>query len=592
MKKAGLRSRSIKTKFGILLLGAITIMLITSAFAISHIIASENDLLNYTLSRSLALLAYNMERTLDEIAGFSSDIIANSLVQERLAQANHHADTYISDHAKRELYQYLQSLCEKNDALSAISIHTNADVTDNVFFVSGIKRTGASIPVDLLGELTSMAREKNGGVCFTINPNEPGVLYLTRTIRQISKLTFAELGILTIRLDLPQIRNFTNAEAHGAEHILILDADRNVLYNTGLSDDDSVLHIDFNASEYAICSINKIAYFITRSVVHETNRCYYLLQSYSGVSEKIRQAVIFISTLFIIMVVLILALSYSIINAFTSPLMQLCSRMENYTAKTIGRSDLFPVSDLPSDESARLNAEFDYMSSKISSLIEDNYQQAILIQEARYKALEQQLNPHFLYNTLDSVYWRAAVNNQPEIADMVRSLADILRRTLSKENYVTIREELALVASYITIQKYRYEERLDYSEHIGKCYLDTMILKLSIQPLVENALRYGLEQSPDICHVSTSVSSDGEGHILIEVSNDGSSFEDDLLSKIKSGFIKPRGFGVGLSNIDERYRLTYGENYGLKVFNRGNYAIAQLSIPENQEVNNAATHDC
>ena len=238
------------------------------------------------------------------------------------------------------------------------------------------------------------------------------------------------------------------------------------------------------------------------------------------------------------------------------------------------------------DEIGLLHTNFDSMAQKVDTLIEENYVNELLKKEAQIKSMESQMDPHFLYNTLDSINWRAKAMGAKDISQITTSLGNLLRVTLSKKNNIfTIREELCVLENYITIQKLRYQKRLQYCLDIPEELLDCEIPKLTIQPLLENAVRYGLEEISETCFISVCAQDQGET-ITIEVKNNGSYFEEGLLDKLLSQEILPHGLGIGIINIHKRLQLTYGSQYGLRFYNMEDdltgeeYAIAQVIMPK------------
>jgi two-component system sensor histidine kinase YesM len=196
--------------------------------------------------------------------------------------------------------------------------------------------------------------------------------------------------------------------------------------------------------------------------------------------------------------------------------------------------------------------------------------------------LENQINPHFLYNTLESINWRAKSVGANEIAIMVESLGALLRSTLSRKNntITTIKSELDIVQSYICIMQIRFEEILTYSVEIPEDLYDVPLPKLSLQPLVENAIDYGLEEAAEACHIAITVSMEGDD-VLITITNNGSQFPENLLQKLSSEELTPHGFGIGLLNIQKRLQLQFGQDYGLTLKNdeMENLAIVEVRIP-------------
>ena len=223
------------------------------------------------------------------------------------------------------------------------------------------------------------------------------------------------------------------------------------------------------------------------------------------------------------------------------------------------------------------------MAGRIQYLVRNNYVNQILSRDAKLKALESQINPHFLYNTLETINWRAKALKDQQISSMVESLGTLLRATLSsKKPLVTLDYEIGLAGSYMTIQKIRFEDRLlfhvECPEELGKA----LILPLTIQPLLENAIRYGMEEMMDTCEISIRTMKEG-GLLIVEVSNEGSVFEDGLLEKLQDGTKNAHGFGIGLVNIHQRIQMLFGEAYGLSFKNENEKAIAIITIPYKTE---------
>ena len=205
------------------------------------------------------------------------------------------------------------------------------------------------------------------------------------------------------------------------------------------------------------------------------------------------------------------------------------------------------------------------MIQQIDELIHENYSKQLTIKETEFKALQAQINPHFLYNTLESINWLAKGNGQTQISKMVEALGYLLRNSISlKKPLITIEEELNIVKSYIIIQKYRFEERLEFTIEVDSAVLGIEIPKLTVQPLVENAIHYALEPMIDPCKIRIySIVTNEEFQLIIE--DNGPGMDPDILEKLKRGEVKTRGQGVGLSNINDRIKLAYGEKYGVVI---------------------------
>ena len=170
---------------------------------------------------------------------------------------------------------------------------------------------------------------------------------------------------------------------------------------------------------------------------------------------------------------------------------------------------------------------------------------------------------------------------------MVESLGNLLRVSLSSQKtLVTLAYELELVDSYITIQKIRFEERLEFKVITDEKAKEGMIPPLTIQPLVENSISHGFnmktEEMTEVCHIYLQAEVK-EGVLTIQVRNEGSNFEEELLEKLKNKSRSPHGFGIGLLNIDQRIRLLFGEEYGLTLSNEHDFAVATIKMPFRKE---------
>ncbi len=203
----------------------------------------------------------------------------------------------------------------------------------------------------------------------------------------------------------------------------------------------------------------------------------------------------------------------------------------------------------------------------------------LLIKETEFKALQAQINPHFLYNTLESINWMAKVNKQTRISQMVQALAFLLRNAVSlKEPILTLGEELEMVRNYVTIQKFRFEDRLSFQMELEEREYARKIPKLTLQPLLENAIHYALEPSVNTCTIAIYSRDEADAFCLI-VEDDGPGMPPETLELLREGKLVAAGNGIGLLNIDERIRFAFGERCGVDIDSapgRGTRVIIKL----------------
>lgn len=194
--------------------------------------------------------------------------------------------------------------------------------------------------------------------------------------------------------------------------------------------------------------------------------------------------------------------------------------------------------------------------------------------EVEFKMLASQINPHFLYNTLETIRMKAKINKEPEIEELVKMLAKIMRRNIQvSDKKVTLKSEVQLIEYYLKIQNYRFGDRIHSQVIVDEnVEMDAKVLPLIIQPFVENAFVHGLESSEDGGNLTVHVSRD-MGVIIVNVEDDGVGMDYYELGKLRyainSGEAAEKGH-IGVSNVNQRLKLQYGEQYGITVDSKKN----------------------
>ncbi|MBE2222372.1 MAG: sensor histidine kinase [Anaerolineae bacterium] len=242
------------------------------------------------------------------------------------------------------------------------------------------------------------------------------------------------------------------------------------------------------------------------------------------------------------------------------------------------------------DEITELGLSFNIMIGKIRELLNAKIKEHDNLQKAELKALQAQINPHFLYNTLDTIVWLAEANKSNQVIEMACALSSFFRIALSKgRDWITLRQEIEHVRSYLTIQKMRYQDILDYEIEVEESLLNSTILKLTLQPLVENALYHGIKTKKNGGKIFVHVNCLDENQILLDVEDNGVGFTPYKLTKIQtmltedSEEISMDGDGFGLGNVNKRIKLYYGKEYGLSIASK--YRVGTrvtLAIPKQE----------
>lgn len=213
------------------------------------------------------------------------------------------------------------------------------------------------------------------------------------------------------------------------------------------------------------------------------------------------------------------------------------------------------------------------------------------LRETELRVLEAQINPHFLYNTLDSIQWLAVMEGHDHIRRMIQSLSQLMRFSLSRGNQViTVREELEQTRNYLYIQKNRYGDKLSFHINVEASILDYPIPKLIIQPIVENAIKHGLEPHPEKGTIWINGWQLEDGGAVLEVENDGVVMDDKTRRDVKTRLLEAISYdvdrqdsrqGYGLLNAHRRMQYTYGHQYGLSLPDSDNeVSCIRLTFPE------------
>ena len=303
-----------------------------------------------------------------------------------------------------------------------------------------------------------------------------------------------------------------------------------------------------------------------------------------GIRNDVEQAIAITSGILLVILVGAFAVSRKIVTGITEPIGELCD-----AAVAAGGGDfrIRAVKTGP-EEIEVLNKSFNQMVEKIGNLVEDIHTEELNLRAAELRVLQEQINPHFLYNTLDSITWMIEGEKNEEAAFMITQLAKLFRISLSKghtmvsslstffrtslskgREFVSVKEETEHIRSYLEIQQFRYRDILDYEIAIPEEYYGYEVIKLTLQPLVENALYHGIKNKRGKGHIT--VSAERCADVLIfKVKDNGIGMDKQRLAEVcamlkEDGNTKKENDGFGLFNVNQRIQLHYGTEYGLKV---------------------------
>lgn len=292
-------------------------------------------------------------------------------------------------------------------------------------------------------------------------------------------------------------------------------------------------------------------------------------------------AVRMMGTVVLALSLLSLALSLVISEALARHITRPVSRLDKAIAKVKDGDLSIQVKVKTNDELGRLTESFNQMVKDLKRYLEDRVQRQKDLNETTLRLYQTQLNPHFLYNTLDTIKWSAKIHQIPEIAVLAENLAVILRKSISSKPFIQLREELDTIESYIKIQKIRFAGRFLYETEVPDMLEDCVIPKMILQPLVENAIIHGLDGCANgyICIYAAQK----DGILRISVTDDGCGMGQEMLDWMNSPNPAKRDGHLGLYNVIQILKLYYGEEYGIQAESDTSGTTVTIRIPAKKE---------
>ena len=312
---------------------------------------------------------------------------------------------------------------------------------------------------------------------------------------------------------------------------------------------------------------------------------YYEAESLAQIRKDLSARVDFIIRLtiflFIVVTVVSLTLAYSVSRSISSSVEELRRLAEEYG---MGNFDARAY-DFGDVEFSVLNETFNSMASQTQELIENVRQAEIGARDLELKLLQAQINPHFLYNTLDNIIWLVEADRKEDAENIVTYLSQFFRTTLSGgRDFITLKEEFNHIKAYLRIQEFRYRDILSFELKLPEELSGYLIIKMALQPIVENALYHGIKYKRSMGKITVCASDAGD-NISIVVTDDGIGMDADELSDLRiavsEGHPNPDDSGFGMANVSERLRMNYGESYGLFVESEyGAGTTVEILIPK------------
>lgn len=555
----------------------------------------------------LIALKYTRDTIYENSINYTSQIVK---------QVNYDIDAYVDflenislvtsrdNDVSRYLFDAEQSEEERMEERERIlaQFHTIKESRDDIYNIAVVAENGRSIVNDGEDDLTEYidireldwyqaAMKSPTGIAVSsshvqnaIQSSYKWVITLSRVL--YNKQTKEKEGLFFVDLNYSAISDLCNNNSIGNKgYIFVLDKDGTVIYHPkqeliygGLRTEhiEEIMECGGNLLSvqdgrelklYALSHSKKTGWTVV-GVVHTSE----LLKNY-------RQAQLLYILVAVLLLLGVLAISSLLSRKITKPLLQLKDSMSLVEKGQFERANVDVTME---NEIGSLGKSYNLMTERIHSLMDQNIYEQEQKRKSELRALQAQINPHFLYNTLDSIIWMSEAGRNEEVVEMTSALAKILRQSISNDQeQVELEQELEYVRNYLTIQKMRYKDKLEYDIEIEPAVRHVMIVKLTLQPIVENAIYHGIKYKETKGTLRIRAYEES-GDVCISVEDDGVGMDEQALKHIfeETGNVQKQN-GVGVPNVQRRLKLQYGEKYGILYESRlGEGTRAVIKIPK------------
>lgn len=416
------------------------------------------------------------------------------------------------------------------------------------------------------------------------------VITLSRTLEDAA--TGEVEGMFLVDLNYESISDLCNENKIGNKgYTFIIDDTGNIIYHPkqqllygGLTT-EKITEVLETEENYMITSEGEDSRLYTMSRSEKTG---WTVVSVAYTSELLKDSdstqLIYICTAFILILATIL-ITNMIVGSITKPIQAMRDSMKMVEQGDFKGAD---IEIIDNNELGSLGESFNAMTHRIETLMEQNIYEQKEKRKNEMRALQSQINPHFLYNTLDSIIWMSAAGKNDEVVEMTSALARLFRQSISNEKEeLTVFEEIEYVKSYLIIQKMRYKDKVEYTIEVEPEILEVSIIKFALQPLVENAIYHGLKYKEDKGHLYIKGYANDNKVIIDVIDNGVGMTEDELKYIFDEKQTDYKNNGVGVVNVEKRLKLYYGPDYGIQYQSeKGVGTTASVTIPLNEVRNN------
>lgn len=547
----------------------------------------QNKSISY-MADILKMVELRMVDFSDDMVGVTRDIIYDRQLYENLNLTTYSTKSLEGEEAAY-IYDTLSKICLSEKYIQSIAIIPPTGKIYSYDMYAGKVGIAETVPYNALRQA---ARAHKGGTSWYYDLDEKGEIRDLYFIRMINdNNTFEEKALLIILVNREALKGiYSELSTEFIQHINVLSPDNKWIIGSERNwiNDEISLALEETDQEWDYRIDEKSDRLLATMQVKETG---WKIIAEGSLQKLLKDEL----NHFRLLIVLIMACTLIILSLFSSftavdilaPINRLVEGIKKVDEENVYQTVIVDRED----ELGYLTTCFNKMSEEIDRLLNQVYKEQLTRKEAELKALQAQINPHFLFNTLESINWMAQLNNVPEIRDMVTSLGALMEASIGKGNpMVPLSKELHYIDSYILIMKNRYGERLVYESDIDQSLLMSRVPKLLLQPLIENAIYHGIDRSRKKGMIHLTIKKGEKDDILIEIMDNGKGLEAEEVILMNQKFKDDKDDyllgedrrGIGLKNVNGRIKLFFGTEYGLSVESKyEEYTKIKVRIPVN-----------
>lgn len=421
-------------------------------------------------------------------------------------------------------------------------------------------------------------RDSNGEAVFYGPTKKCKYLLCGRKMLNWQDMSLENMGTLMLVCDVGQMieRDKKLLEAEHAS--MFVYTDDHMIYQD-IEESLPPLPQNKDGQGHKVLNYQGERYFMCYLSTSENGWMYVNFFPYSDVYGQIERVRNLALCSFCVVFVLLLFLIHRISEIITRPLETLVRSMQVVETGDFESAKQIPMDAEREDEVGLLTKEFRVMLDQIDVLVKENYEKQFLLKDTKFKMLQAQINPHFLYNTLNVIHWMIRAKENEKASRMIVELGALLRASFNENPYITVEEEIGMLENYLKIQRYRYEDRADFAVEKNGNPGKYIMPRMTLQPLVENAIFYGADQMEDVCHIKITITEE-ENNILFEVKDNGPGMTEEELEGVRKFTVKPKGHGIGIKNICERLNITY-EAFQFQIESKvGKGTLIRIRVPK------------